>query len=94
MLSYEFGRDGVLVNTVCPGAFKTPLVHHLLAEEARKQGKLVEQIESEWASGTAVGRLGEASELACLVAFLCSQAAANITGQVLVADGGGAGSLY
>lgn len=94
LLSQEFGREGVRVNTVCPGVFKTPLVGDLLAREAEKQGESVERIESQWAGQTAVGRLGEASELASLVVFLCSQAADDITGQVLVADGGATGGLY
>ncbi|MDE2664988.1 MAG: SDR family oxidoreductase [Acidobacteriota bacterium] len=94
LLSQEFGREGVRVNTVCPGVFKTPLVGDLLAREAEKQGEPVARIESQWAEQTAVGRLGEAAELASLVAFLCSQAAADITGQVLVADGGATGGLY
>ena len=94
LLSQEFGREGVRVNTVCPGVFKTPLVGDLLAQEAEKQGETVESIESQWAGQTAVGRLGEASELASLVVFLCSQAADDITGQVLVADGGATGGLY
>ena len=94
LLAQEFGREGVRVNTVCPGVFKTPLVGDLLAREAEKQGESVERIESQWAEQTAVGRLGEASELASLVVFLCSQAADDITGQVLVADGGATGGLY
>lgn len=94
LLAREFGREGVRVNTVCPGVFKTPLVDDLLSREAEKQGESVERIESQWAEQTAVGRLGEASELASLVVFLCSQAADDITGQVLVADGGATGGLY
>ena len=94
LLAREFGREGVRVNTVCPGVFKTPLVGDLLAREAEKQGESVDRIETQWAEQTAVGRLGEASELASLVAFLCSQAADDITGQVLVADGGATGGLY
>ena len=94
LLSQEFGRDGVRVNTVCPGVFKTPLVADLLAREAEKQGETAARIESQWAEQTAVGRLGEASELASVVVFLCSQAADDITGQVLVADGGATGGLY
>jgi len=94
LLAREFGREGVRVNTVCPGVFKTPLVGDLLAREAEKQGESVETIESQWADQTAVGRLGEASELASLVVFLCSQAADDITGQVLVADGGATGGMY
>lgn len=94
LLAREFGREGVRVNTVCPGAFKTPLVGDLLAREAEKQGESVERIETQWSEQTAVGRLGEASELASLVVFLCSQSADDITGQVLVADGGATGGLY
>ena len=93
-LANEFGRDRILVNTVCPGPFKTPLGEELLRQAAAQSGKRIDEAEAETAAPTALGRMGEADELAAVVAFLCSEQASNVTGQTLVVDGGMVRSLY
>ena len=87
-LSKEFGREGILVNTLAPGLFRTPLGEEILAAKAQRQGVSLEQAEAELAAPTSVGRIGEVEELSGLVAFLCSEAASHITGQVIAVDGG------
>ena len=87
-LSKEFGREGILVNTVCPGLFRTPLGEEILERKAQRQGVTVEEAERELAAPTSVGRIGEVEELSGMVAFLCSEAAGHITGQVFTVDGG------
>ena len=87
-LANEFGRSGILVNTVCPGPFRTPLGEKLIRQAAEGQNRTIAEVESETAEVTAVGRIGEAEELAALVAFLCSDRAGDITGQVMSVDGG------
>lgn len=92
-LSQEFGPDGILVNTVCPSLFRTPLGERLIKKWAEQANKTVEQIEAEKADITQLKRIGEPDDLASLVTFLCSQKANYITGQSILLDGGQSKSL-
>lgn len=93
-LSQEFGPDGILVNTVCPSLFRTPLGERLLDKWADQAGKTVEEIEAEKGAITRVGRIGEPEDLADVVTFLCSKNAAYLTGQALMLDGGKSVGLF
>ena len=93
-LANELGHVGILANTVCPGPFRTSLGEELIRQAATAQNKTYAEIESETAQASVIGRLGEAEELAALVAFLCSNHAGNITGQVISVDGGAARGLF
>lgn len=74
----EYGADKVRVNAVGPGFIHTPLVDANLDPDA--QAALAAQ--------HALGRLGTAEEVAALVAFLASDAAAFVTGSYHLVDGG------
>ena len=76
-LAKELAVRGVRVNAVAPGFVATDMTADLSDE--LKQGAL---------SAIPLGRLGEPSDIASAVAFLASDAAAYITGQTLVVDGG------
>ena len=76
-LALESARKGITVNAVCPGYIDTAMT-------ARLPEKVVEEIVAQ----IPVGRLGKPSEIAALVAFLASDAAAFITGGVFSANGG------
>jgi len=73
----ELGSRGITVNAVAPGFVLTELTQDLPAE-------LQQQITDR----TPLGRFGTTEEIACAVAFLASEEAAYITGQVLAVDGG------
>lgn len=73
-----YGKDGVRCNAVAPGMTMTPALKAAFPEHIRQ---LVED-------ETLRDRLGEPEDIAEAIAFLASDAAANITGQVLVSDGG------
>jgi 3-oxoacyl-[acyl-carrier protein] reductase len=80
-LSRVVGRDGITVNSVPPGRIRSEQIDQriLTSEEARRA----------WAEKEVpVGYIGEAMDLAVLVAFLCSPLARYITGQVIHVDGG------
>lgn len=73
----ELGARGITVNAIAPGFIDTDMTQQL--PEAVREGA-VKQI--------ALGRFGKVEEIANVAAFLASDAAAYITGQVLVVDGG------
>jgi 3-oxoacyl-[acyl-carrier protein] reductase len=79
-LSREVAGDGITVNTVATGKFAT----ERLADNA---GSL-EQAEAAARGEVPAGRLGRPDEYGDLVAFLCSERAAYITGTVIPIDGG------
>lgn len=76
-LARELGSRGVRANTVAPGYVRSQLTD-VLSEELR--GSML--------VNTPLGRLGEPDDVAGAVRFLCSDAAAFITGEVLLVDGG------
>jgi len=76
-LAREVGSRAITVNAVAPGFITTDMTAEL-GEEA--QSKLAEQVP--------LGRLGAAEDVAAAVAFLASDAAGYITGQVLHVNGG------
>ncbi|MFN8016592.1 MAG: SDR family NAD(P)-dependent oxidoreductase [Acidimicrobiales bacterium] len=69
----------VRVNAVAPGMIRTPLTQIVVdSDDWRTAAE----------SGTPLGRVGEAEEVAAVIAFLCSDAASYVTGQTIVIDGG------
>jgi 3-oxoacyl-[acyl-carrier protein] reductase len=76
--AHELGPKGVTVNAVSPGPVKTDASVEFLTEEVRQM----------FVARTPLGRIGETTDIAAIVAFLASQDAAWITGHVLAASGG------
>lgn len=76
-LAREVGRLGITVNSVAPGYLRTEMSGTLSDEQ---RGQIVRR--------TPLGRLGEASDVVPVIGFLLSDAAAFITGQTIVVDGG------
>jgi 3-oxoacyl-[acyl-carrier protein] reductase len=87
-LADEVGRDGILVNNVCPGSILSERMLSNVTARARELGISVEEALAQRAAETAVGRLGEPRELAHLVAFLASAKSSYITGTTILVDGG------
>jgi NAD(P)-dependent dehydrogenase (short-subunit alcohol dehydrogenase family) len=78
-LAVEWSRQGVLVNAIAPGVFRTALNADLLDNTERGRELLMR---------TPVGRFGQAEELIGAAVFLASDASSFTTGQVIVVDGG------
>jgi 3-oxoacyl-[acyl-carrier protein] reductase len=87
-LADEVGRDGVLVNNVCPGSILTERMMSNVKARASEKKISLEKALGERAAETAVGRIGEPRELAYLVAFLASSRSSYITGTTMLVDGG------
>tara|TARA_R110002110_G_scaffold114374_2_gene283741 strand:+ start:51337 stop:52095 length:759 start_codon:yes stop_codon:yes gene_type:complete len=78
----EYGGQGIRINAVSPGVIRTPGLEKYFTE----QPKVAEQLKKV----AVLNRIGEPEEIAEAVAFLCSDRASFITGQILSVDGGGA----
>jgi 3-oxoacyl-[acyl-carrier protein] reductase len=87
-LADELGRDGILVNNVCPGSILSERMLSNVTSRAKELGISVEEALAQRAAETAVGRIGEPRELAYLVAFLASGKSSYITGTTILVDGG------
>src|SRR5262249_14287917 len=87
-LADEVGRDGILVNNVCPGSILSERMLSNVTNRAKELGISVDDALAQRAAETAVGRIGEPKELAYLVAFLASGKSSYITGTTILVDGG------
>jgi NAD(P)-dependent dehydrogenase (short-subunit alcohol dehydrogenase family) len=74
-----WGSDGIRVNCIAPGLIKTEFARALWDNP---------QINEASAREAALGRIGEADEMAGAVVYLASPSASFVTGQTLVLDGG------
>ncbi|MFP8881139.1 MAG: SDR family oxidoreductase [Myxococcota bacterium] len=77
----ELGSHGITVNAIGPGIIATPLASVLAGREDGEIRKRVEEL-------TPVGRVGQPSDIAGLIAFLCGPDAGFMTGSYLIMDGG------
>ena len=80
-IARENGRKGITANVIAPGPVDTPLLRSGLVEGGEK---LLEAMKA----STLLGRLGTPDEVAAAVAFLASDEAAFITGEVIGVSGG------
>ncbi len=78
VLATEWGRHNIRVNAVAPGPVDTPLARSIHTDDVRRQ----------WADRVPQRRYGTPREIAQTVAFLLSDEATYINGQVLAVDGG------
>lgn len=76
----EYGHYGIRVNAVCPAVIRTPMFERVI-EAKLADGDAINRLHP-------IGRIGEVSEVAAAVLWLCSDAASFVTGHQLAVDGG------
>jgi acetoacetyl-CoA reductase len=89
-LSDAFARHGVTDNCVVPGLIRSEAVDQAAEKSAAATGASAEEVMAEILRRRPipVGRLGEPEDVAGLVVYLCSEAAAWTTGACFTVDGG------
>ncbi|MFN3227382.1 MAG: SDR family NAD(P)-dependent oxidoreductase [Hyphomicrobiales bacterium] len=85
VMALSLAKHGIRVNAIGPGTIMTEMVEKVLADD---------DIRNRMMTRTPLGRIGEASEIASIAAFLASDQASYVTGQTLYVDGGRLGLNY
>jgi NAD(P)-dependent dehydrogenase (short-subunit alcohol dehydrogenase family) len=81
----EYARDGIRVNALVPGAFRTPMLESVF--ERMSPGAPADA-ESRYAAMIPLGRIGNPGEAANAILWLCSDEASYVTGHSMIVDGG------
>jgi NAD(P)-dependent dehydrogenase (short-subunit alcohol dehydrogenase family) len=76
----DYAKSNIRVNAVCPGIIETPMMDRFSGGTSEGRERVIAQ--------EPVGRMGTPEEIAAAVAWLCSDAAAFVTGHAMVIDGG------
>lgn len=96
-LSNDLAKFGVTVNTIGTGSFdggEDEAFRRTYRELAARKGVPAEELFAVRAAQNPTGRLGDPSEFAALCAFLCSDYAGFINGQLVLIDGGYVPTIY
>lgn len=88
-IALEVAGDGITCNAICPGYVNTPLVQNQIKDQAKVHNlSEAEVVEKVMLAPQAIKKFVEVEQLGALCVFLCTAAAANITGISLPVDGG------
>jgi len=87
-LANEFGPHGITVNSLGTGLFRTGFMEDFFDRLAQERGIEREQAIDAWCDTVPMKRPGRPEEMAAICAFLCSEWAGYLTGQMITVDGG------
>jgi NAD(P)-dependent dehydrogenase (short-subunit alcohol dehydrogenase family) len=93
-LADELGPSGINVTVVHPGLTRTERTAPLVAARAAAQGLSEQAVEAQMAAGNSIQHLVDASEVAHVVAFLCSPKSRAINGDAIAAGGGAPKTIH
>ncbi len=98
-LAVQLGRFGITVNCIHPGITRTERTPRLLAARGKELGIDAADVEKadfahDSPRGNAIGRMVDAAEIAYVTAFLASDKAWAVSGELIVATGGAGRSVY
>jgi 3-oxoacyl-[acyl-carrier protein] reductase len=92
-LSLELAPHGITVNNVLPGSTKTGRIEALINTRAAQSGRTAGEVRQQMIDEIPACRMAEPEEVAALIAFLATPAAAYINGVSVPVDGGRTGAL-
>jgi NAD(P)-dependent dehydrogenase (short-subunit alcohol dehydrogenase family) len=84
----ELAPAGVTVNAVCPGTAETDMVLAERTQESELRAAPLDDVRRSYLDAIPAGRFCTPADVGALVAFLCSPAAAYVTGQAICVNGG------
>ncbi|MDR2012289.1 MAG: SDR family oxidoreductase [Rhodanobacter sp.] len=87
-LAGELGAHGITVNNVLPGLTQTQRLEQLLTDSSKATGRNIDDIAQEMLATVPVGRFAKPSDVANMIAFLATPAAAYVNGVNVPVDGG------
>ena len=87
-LALEMAQKGITVNAVCPGYTETEILRQSINNGMAKTGRSEDEARAEFAQSNPQRRMVQPQEVADAVQWLCSDAAASVTGQSISVSGG------
>jgi NAD(P)-dependent dehydrogenase (short-subunit alcohol dehydrogenase family) len=84
----EYSRQGIRINALVAGAFKTPMLEQAIGRYTGGDSEAKEQVVERYQQMVALGRVGRPEEAAEAAVWLCSDAASYVTGHSMIVDGG------
>ena len=86
-LAMELGPFGIRVNAICPGSVKGRRIKAVIEEDARSQGKTIDEIKQRYLKQNSMHTFVEPQDVANMALFLASDLGAKVSGQALGLDG-------
>ncbi|MFC6468623.1 SDR family oxidoreductase, partial [Gordonia humi] len=87
-VAFEYGRQGITCNAICPGAVETDLMREVGPSWAAENGMTYEEYKNGYAKEAATGQLNTAQEVGATVVLMAGPAGAGINGALWNVDGG------